>query len=209
MVKNIDKMIKLSSIKSNPDNPRVIKDDEFKKLCKSIREFPKMMELRPIILNETSMVMAGNMRLKALTDIGYKEIPNEWVKKSTDLSKDEWNEFIIKDNISFGSWNFDLQSNQWDKDKIEEWGVSNIKDISELKNGEEVILDNAIQLKPQREYVVIMCNETNDEWEDIKKILSLKIVKKGGSSHSKIGNKTGISRVITAKQFIHAIRSTK
>ena len=123
-------MIKISKIKSNPNNPRIIKDDKFKKLCKSISELPKMMELRPIVVDENFVVQGGNMRLKALTELGYKEIPDEWVKQAKDFSQDELKEFIIKDNVGFGEWDWDDLANNWDVEKLEDWGL----DIPNLFN---------------------------------------------------------------------------
>ena len=116
-------MIKLSKIKSNPNNPRIIKDDKFKKLCKSIFELPKMMELRPIVVDDNFIVQGGNMRLKALTELGYKEIPNEWVKQAKDFSEDELKEFIIKDNVGYGEWDWDDLANNWDTEKLIDWGL--------------------------------------------------------------------------------------
>jgi len=116
-------MIKISKIKSNPNNPRIIKDDKFKKLCKSISELPKMMELRPIVVDENFIVQGGNMRLKALTELGYKELPNEWVKQAKDFTEDELKEFIIKDNVGFGEWDWDDLANNWDIEKLEDWGL--------------------------------------------------------------------------------------
>jgi ParB-like chromosome segregation protein Spo0J len=116
-------MIKLSDLKKNPNNPRLIKDDKFQKLVKSIENFPKMMELRPIIMNDQNIVLGGNMRLAALKELGYKEIPNEWVKKAKDLTPEQQNEFIVKDNVSFGAWDWDILANEWDAKKLEEWGL--------------------------------------------------------------------------------------
>ena len=115
--------MKLSDISPNPSNPRIIKDEKFLKLKDSINAFPKMMELRPIIVDETMTVLGGNMRLKALSDLGFKEIPDSWVKKASELSDEEKKQFIIKDNVGFGEWDWqDLQTN-WDTDKLEEWGL--------------------------------------------------------------------------------------
>ena len=115
--------MKLSDITPNPSNPRIIKDEKFLKLKDSINAFPKMMELRPIIVDETMTVLGGNMRLKALSDLGFKEIPDSWVKKASELSDEEKKQFIIKDNVGFGEWDWqDLQAN-WDTDKLEEWGL--------------------------------------------------------------------------------------
>ena len=116
-------MIKISKIKSNPNNPRIIKDDKFKKLCKSISELPKMMELRPIVVDDNFIVQGGNMRLKALTELGYKELPDEWVKQAKDFTEDELKEFIIKDNVGFGEWDWDDLANNWDVEKLEDWGL--------------------------------------------------------------------------------------
>jgi DNA modification methylase len=116
-------MIKISDLKKNPNNPRLIKDDKFQKLVKSIENFPKMMELRPIIINDQNIVLGGNMRLAALKELGYKEIPNEWVKKAKDLTPEQQNEFIVKDNVSFGAWDWDILANEWDSEQLVDWGL--------------------------------------------------------------------------------------
>ena len=115
--------MKLSKIKGNPNNPRIIKDDKFKKLVKSISEFPKMLELRPIIVDENFIVQGGNMRLKALQELKYKDIPDEWIKQVSDLTEEQKKEFIIKDNVGFGEWDFDELANNWDAEKLNEWGL--------------------------------------------------------------------------------------
>lgn len=116
-------MIKLSDIKSNPNNPRLIKDDKFRKLVNSIKEFPKMMDLRPIIIDDENMVLGGNMRLKALTDLGYKELPSNWIIKAKDLTEEQKAEFIIKDNVGFGVWDWDILANEWNEIDLQDWGV--------------------------------------------------------------------------------------
>jgi len=115
--------MKLSKIKPNPNNPRIIKDDKFKKLVKSINDFPKMMALRPIVVDENFIVQGGNMRLKALQEIGFKDIPDEWVKQVSDLNEDEKKQFIIKDNVGFGEWDWDDLANNWDAEQLKEWGL--------------------------------------------------------------------------------------
>ena len=115
--------MKLSKLKTNPNNPRIIKDDKFKKLVKSINDFPKMMALRPIVVDENFIVQGGNMRLKALQEIGFKDIPDEWVKQVKDLSEDEKKQFIIKDNVGFGEWDWDDLANNWDAEQLTEWGL--------------------------------------------------------------------------------------
>jgi hypothetical protein len=115
--------MKLSEIKPNPNNPRIIKDDNFKKLVKSIEEFPKMMALRPIVVDEDGMVLGGNMRLKALQHLRFKDIPDEWVKRAADLTEDEQRRFIIADNVSGGEWDVDDLSANWDRQELEDWGL--------------------------------------------------------------------------------------
>jgi len=146
--------MKLSKIKSNPNNPRIIKDDKFKKLCESIKALPKMMELRPIVVDDNFVVQGGNMRLKALNELGYKDIPDEWVKQAKDFNEDELKEFIIKDNVGFGEWDWDDLANNWDSEKLEEWGLNipNFENINvDYSNKNEEIdidlLDNEMILK--------------------------------------------------------------
>jgi DNA modification methylase len=116
-------MIKLSTIKSNPNNPRVCKDDKFAKLVNSIKEFPKMMELRPMVVNSDMVVLGGNMRLKALKEAGYKEVPDEWVKSAESLTEEEQRRFIIADNVGFGEHDWDMLANEWDAVELEAWGL--------------------------------------------------------------------------------------
>lgn len=116
-------VMKLTDIKPNPNNPRIIKDANFKKLVKSIEEFPKMMALRPIVVDEDGMVLGGNMRLKALQHLKFKDIPDEWVKRAADLTEDEQRRFIIADNVSGGEWDVDDLSANWDRQELEDWGL--------------------------------------------------------------------------------------
>ena len=115
--------MKLSEIKQNPNNPRTIKNDKFEKLVKSIQEFPKMMELRPIVINSDNIVLGGNMRLKALKQLGYKEIPDSWVKRAEDLTEEEARRFIIADNVGFGEHDWEMLKTEWDIEELSEWGL--------------------------------------------------------------------------------------
>lgn len=110
----------ITEIRLNPNNPRVIKDDKFKKLVKSIQEFPQMLEIRPIVVNDQMIVLGGNMRLKACIEAGLTEVP---VIKASSLTPEQQNEFIIKDNVGFGEWEWDLLANEWDVEKLTEWGL--------------------------------------------------------------------------------------
>lgn len=112
--------VKVEQLKSNPKNPRIIKDEKFKKLVKSIKDFPKMLEIRPIVVDSDMIVLGGNMRLKACIQAGLKEVP---VICADDLTEDEKKEFVIKDNLGFGEWNWDDLANDWDALKLEEWGM--------------------------------------------------------------------------------------
>lgn len=113
----------LSEISTNSANPRLIKDDKFKKLVQSIKDFPAMMDLRPIIIDESGTVLGGNMRLQALKEVGYTEVPEGWIKRASSLTADEKRQFIIKDNVGFGEWDWETLANEWDKDDLENWGL--------------------------------------------------------------------------------------
>lgn len=115
--------MKLSDIKANPDNPRVIKDEAFNRLVQSIKDFPKMMALRPMVVDDNLTVLGGNMRLRALRHLGYKDIPDEWVKRASDLTEEEQKQFIIKDNVSVGDWDWDTLANEWDVQDLKDWGL--------------------------------------------------------------------------------------
>ena len=112
--------VKLSDIRPNPNNPRVIKDDKFKKLVKSITDFPQMLELRPIVVNDEMIVLGGNMRLKALEHLGIEET---FIIKASDLTDKQEQEFIIKDNVGYGEWDWDQLANEWDVEDLDEWGL--------------------------------------------------------------------------------------
>ena len=112
--------VKISDIKTNPKNPRLIKDDKFRKLVKSIQEFPQMLELRPIVVDENNIVLGGNMRLKACLEVGVKEI---FIVQAENLTEQQKDEFIVKDNVGFGEWDWDLLANEWDAEKLTDWGL--------------------------------------------------------------------------------------
>lgn len=117
------KKIKLSQIKPNPDNPRQISEKNMEKLKKSIQDFKKMLEIRPIIYDENNIILGGNMRYQALLKLGYKEAPESWFKCATDLTEDEKRQFVITDNGSFGDWDFDILANGWDDLPLDDWGI--------------------------------------------------------------------------------------
>lgn len=120
-------MIPISKLKLNPTNPRIIKDDKFKKLVQSLKDFPEMMEKRPIVcvtdIDGKMFPIGGNMRLKALRELGTKEIPDSWVVLADDWTEEQRKEFTIKDNVGFGEWNWDELQENWDSEKLVSWGL--------------------------------------------------------------------------------------
>ena len=164
-------MIKLTTIKSNPNNPRVIRDEKFKKLVKSIEEFPKMMALRPMVVNEDMVVLGGNMRLKALKELGYKEVPDEWVKSAKDLTDDEIRRFIIADNVGFGEHDWELLANEWDAAELADWGLDipgfEVDDVLEAEEDDyevpneietDIVLGDLFEIGEHR----LLCGDSTD-----------------------------------------------
>jgi len=125
--------MELDKIKLNPDNPRFIKDEKFKKLCNSIKEFPKMLELRPIIIDTDGMILGGNMRFRAIKELGL-ELKQEWFKEAESLTEEEKRRFIVEDNVGFGEWDWDKLSAEFEKQELEDWGL----DIDKWKDDEVV-----------------------------------------------------------------------
>jgi ParB-like chromosome segregation protein Spo0J len=147
--------VQLSEIKSNPNNPRIIKDDKFHKLVESIKSFPKMLEIRPIVVNKDMVVLGGNMRLRACKEAGLKKVP---VIFADDLTEDQQREFIIKDNVGFGEWDWAMLANEWDYKELDDWGLTlpnfdvdknNDNDISDSINNIYKIEINCIDEKHQ------------------------------------------------------------
>jgi ParB-like chromosome segregation protein Spo0J len=131
--------VKISEVKSNPNNPRIIKDDKFQKLVKSIKEFPEMLNIRPIVVNADMVVLGGNMRLRACKEAGLKEVA---IIKASDLTEDQQKQFIIKDNVGFGEWDWEGLANQWDENELAEWGLD-IPAFNVSKDLDYSILDEA------------------------------------------------------------------
>jgi DNA modification methylase len=157
----------IGTIIPNPSNPRIIKDDKFKKLVKSIQEFPEMLELRPIVVDGNMVVLGGNMRLKACIAAGLKEVPIIVADQLTDAQKAE---FIIKDNVGFGEWDWDLLANQWDVEALEDWGLELPFDNTPVLEAEEddyeapseiktdIVLGDLIEIGNHR----LLCGDSTD-----------------------------------------------
>ena len=129
--------VKISQVKGNPDNPRIIKNDKFKKLVKSIQEFPEMLKLRPIVVDEDMIVLGGNMRLKASKDAGLKEV---WIEVAEGLTEEQKKEFIVKDNVGFGEWEWDMLANEWDSVQLAEWGLDVWQNEDDIETSDEFSL---------------------------------------------------------------------
>jgi len=123
-------IVKINAIKLNPNNPRLIKDGKFKKLVKTIIEFPEMLNIRPIVVNTDNVILGGNMRYKACKEAGLKEIP---IIVAENLTEAQQKEFLIKDNTSGGEWDFDMLANEWEAELLDDWGL----DIPIFKEAEE------------------------------------------------------------------------
>ena len=104
----------------------------------SINDFPKMMSLRPIVVNRDGMILGGNMRYQALVALGYKEIPDTWVKVADQLNTEEERRFVIEDNVGFGDWDYDMLANEWDSTELEEWGLDVWQNKDDKKKKQEV-----------------------------------------------------------------------
>jgi hypothetical protein len=132
------KMEKIGAVKNNPNNPRIIKDDKFNKLVQSIKDFPQMLEIRPIVCNADMIVLGGNMRLKACKEAGLKEVP---VIIADNLTEEQQREFIIKDNVSGGEWDWEQLANDWDDKLLGDWGLDLVGfDVDSEEYGEDFSL---------------------------------------------------------------------
>jgi hypothetical protein len=159
-------LISINKVKANENNPRFIKDYKFKKLVKSIKEFPEMLKLRPIVVNSDMVVLGGNMRLKACTEAGLKEV---YILKADELTEEQQREFIVKDNVGFGEWDWDILGNEWDAEQLEDWGLDGFP-FEEVLEAEEddytepeqmqvdVVLGDLIEIGEHR----LLCGDSTD-----------------------------------------------
>ena len=172
------KQIKLYKIKGNPRNPRIIKNDKFKKLVKSIKDFPEMLKLRPIVVDENLMILGGNMRWKASKDAGLKEV---WIEIAEGLTEEQKEEFIVKDNVGFGEWDFDILSNEYDSKKLEEWGLDVWINEDDVLNEPEEVYSKKIKAPTynpdnDKPYIIDLYNNTKTK-ELIEKINKSNVTK--------------------------------
>ena len=162
--------VDIRQVRNNPDNPRFIKDHKFEKLVNSIKEFPQMLELRPIVVNQDMVVLGGNMRLKACEAAGITEVP---IIFADNLTPEQEKEFIIKDNSSFGEWDWDLLANEWDTDQLIDWGMdvpnfdidNDIQDEKDLSDQLEQSFKIEIDLESEEEQEKMYNQLINDGYK--------------------------------------------
>lgn len=179
------KTIKITDLKINPDNPQ--KFDDLSKLENSIKEFPKMMELRPMVYDPSTMyVLGGNKRLLCLQNLGFKEIPDTWVKSAESLTEDEKQRFIIADNVGFGEWDLELLQ-EWDAEKLEEWGLGLGVDVDDSEMTDKFSLPDGDKY-PFQQMTFTLADEQaiviQDKIKDIKQTDKYKEVETFGNENS-------------------------
>ena len=157
-------LVKVSQIKPNPNNPRVIKDDNFQKLVQSLKSFPEMSKVRPIVVNQDMIVLGGNMRLKAMKEAGWKEAPVEVV----DWDEQKQKEFIIKDNVGFGEWDWQMIAADWDKDELNDWGL----EVPEFSHQDYSDKNEEIDIDALDTEMIIKLKYTEDEYQLVREQLS-------------------------------------
>jgi hypothetical protein len=193
------KIVDIKTVKPNPSNPRYIKDHKFTQLVKSIRHFPEMLQLRPIVVDADNIVLGGNMRLKACIEAGLKEVP---IIVASELTDEQQKEFIIKDNVGFGEWDWEQLANEWEIEQLVDWGldIPNIDEIQETKDIPDIgEVEFSEELLLEHNYIVLYFDNPLD-WEVAQGIYGLKQVK---SKESAVKcQKFGIGRVVNGKDFI-------
>jgi hypothetical protein len=167
--------MKITELKLNPNNPRIIKDDKFKKLVTSLSEFPEMMEKRPMVcVTDTDgklYPLGGNMRLRALKELKFKEIPDSWIMLADEWSEEKRKEFTIRDNVSYGEWDFDTLANEWDVDTLEDWGL----DIPNFEIDEETNYSDKnkeINVDDYQDEMILKLKYNEQEYNQVREALS-------------------------------------
>ena len=229
MIQNVP----INTVKANPNNPRIIKDDKFAKLVKSINEFPQMLNLRPIVVNDDMVVLGGNMRLKACKEAGLKDIP---IIKASELTEQQQKEFIVKDNVGYGEWDWNDLANNWDAEQLQDWGLDIPGFDAEVIEAEEddfsvpdggidtdIVLGDLFEIGEHR----LLCGDSTDS-DQVAKLMNgqkadmvftdppygIKVVGKNGKVGGDNLAKNGVYAEIigddtteTAKEFYHTCQS--
>ena len=188
--------VKINSITENPDNPRTIKGEKFNKLVKSIKDFPEMLKIRPIVVNDDNVILGGNMRYKASIRAGLSEVH---IIKASGLTDEQQKEFIAKDNVGFGEWDWDVLANEWDVEKLEDWGIE-VPSLNDFMDEHEPEIEFSEFLDESNNYVVLFFKNDID-WLQAQTHFSLKSVS-SKRSNGKAWSK-GIGRVISGSEYLN------
>ena len=191
--------VKIGKIKNNPNNPRLIKDDKFKKLVKSIKEFPEMLEIRPIVVDKDNIVLGGNMRLRACQEAGLKEVH---IIQADKLTEKQQREFIIKDNLGMGEWDWDDLANHFDASDLNRYGIE-VPELTEMEEVTEPEIAFSEYLGESNNYVVLFFdNEIN--WLQAQTHFNLSSVS-SKRSNGKAWS-TGIGRIINGEEYFNSLK---
>jgi hypothetical protein len=177
------KLTNLREIRNNPENPRYIRDEKFEQLVKSLKDFPEMIQVRPLIVNQKMQALGGNMRLKAMIEAGWTECPVVQV----DWSEEKQREFIIKDNLGFGEWDWDMLANEWNSVELEEWGFDTWQNIDDIETSDEFTLPDGDK-EPFQQMTFTLADEQAEQIKnkiaDIKQTEEYKYTETMGNENS-------------------------
>lgn len=186
--------VKISKVIPNENNPRFIKDYKFKKLVQSIKEFPEMLKLRPIVVNKDMVVLGGNMRLKACKEAGLKEV---YILKADELTEQQQREFIVKDNVGFGEWDWDALGNEWNSVQLEDWGMDNWQNMDDIETSDDFSLPDGDK-EPFQQQTYTLADQQAEQIKnaiaDIKKTEEYKYVETFGNEN---GNGNALYLIIS------------
>ena len=157
------------------------------------------------MVDKDNIILGGNMRYKACKEIGLKEV---YIIQADDLDEKKAQEFIIKDNVGFGEWDWDVLANDWDTDLLEDWGLDlNIDNaIDDLEEDDDIELPQSVQLEPPKEYILIMAEPNSVDWEELKETLKLKMVRRGGYKKGSGFDAVSLERVLYWDEFKKRIK---
>jgi len=178
--------VNIKDIKSNDNNPRFIRDTKFNKLKESITQFPEMLKLRPIIVNKDGVILGGNMRYKASLDIGLKEV---YILRAEQLTPEQEQEFIVKDNVGFGEWDWDILANEWDINNLDDWGLDLpvMYDLNVNELGEDFVLPDGDKTPFQRQAYILadaQAEQIKNAIADVKKTEEYNYVETFGNKNT-------------------------
>ena len=191
-------LINIKEVKENPNNPRSIQKHKFTKLVNSIKEFPEMLKLRPIVVDDNNVVLGGNMRLKASIEAGLTEV---WSEKASDLTPEQQKEFIIKDNSSFGDWDWDVLANEWDTEKLNDWGIDLpiLNEKLQVEKYAQPEIEITEEILEEHNYIVFTFDNQLD-WQVAREMFDIKTVAKPGYTDTYM--QKGVGRVKKGRELI-------